>query len=321
MEKASSNMGLRRSSVAFMALMVGGSLIASSAFAAPGDYRKDRDENRGSEVKLHRTPERNPNYVPQQRQTPPPAMTAPAARENPQPQPSYSPRPDNRSERFSQNNRPQPRDNNDGNAWRENRGDNNYRGNDNRGGYNNAPRPQPAPQPQYNNNYRNNNGYRTPQYGNDYRRDNDRNDYYRHDNDKRRFEYSDRSGSRYWGPYGNWTRWNYSWGDPNTYARRWGFDGYDARRGWRRGSTWYAYPSLWSNWGGWYSFFLSGGNWAFSYNDGYSPYGGYGDDCMRVQARDWYRGGRAVVSYVVCENGWGDWREVPGTRQFEYWTY
>lgn len=311
MEKASSNIRLNRQQIATIAMVVGGSLIASSAMALPSERREENGNKRGGEVRVYRTPERNQNYTPPQRQAAP--TPAPVTRETAPPQQNTRQN-ENRGERFSQNNRPQPRDNNgdyrrDDNRGNDNRGgDNNYRG----GNYNSNQNQRPK-QPQYNNNYRPQ-PY-NPQYNNNYRHEPQR------DNDRRRFEFSNRSGNQYWGPNGNWTRWNYSWGDPNIYARRWGFDGYDARRGWRRGNTWYAYPSLWSNWGGWYSFFLSSGSWAFSYNDGYSPYGRYGDDCMRVQSRDWYRGGRAVVSYVVCENGWGDWREVPGTRQFEYWTY
>ena len=178
---------------------------------------------------------------------------------------------------------------------------------------NNDRRPNP---PSYNNDRR---PVQPPSYSNDRRPVSPPN---YSNNDRRHFEFNQRNGRNFYGPSGNrWTRWNNSWGNPKDYARRWGFDGYDARRGWRRGNTWYAYPWLWSNWGGWSSIFLSSGSFGFSYSNGYQPYGGYGDSCMRVQTRDFYRGGRAVVSFMTCDNGWGQWTEVPGTRRFEYWTY
>jgi hypothetical protein len=125
------------------------------------------------------------------------------------------------------------------------------------------------------------------------------------------------------GPYGNWSRWDNRWGNANDYARRWGFDAYDPYQGWRRGNRWYSHPSQWSDWGGWYSFFFgSSGLWGFSYNSGYDPYlNNYGSSCQRVETIDWIRSERAVVSFVACRNRWGNWEEIRGTREFEYWLY
>lgn len=163
---------------------------------------------------------------------------------------------------------------------------------------------------------------------NDYRRDDKRynNNYsWNHydNNSRKHFEFGRREGQNYWGPNGNnWSRWNNSWGDPNYYARRWGFDSYDKYRGWRRGNVWYSHPSLWNDWGGWYSFFLSDGIWGFSYSNYGDPYyNSYGNQCLKMQASDWQYGRRAIYSFVACLNRWGQYEEVRGTRNFEGWDY
>ena len=162
---------------------------------------------------------------------------------------------------------------------------------------------------------------------NDYRRDDNRNNNYswnRYDNNSRKhFEFGRREGNNFWGPNGNnWSRWNNSWGDPNYYARRWGFDSYDQYRGWRRGNVWYSHPSLWNDWGGWYSFFLSDGIWGFSYSNYGDPYyNSYGNQCLKMQSSDWQYGKRAIYSFVACLNRWGQYEEVRGTRNFEGWDY
>lgn len=163
---------------------------------------------------------------------------------------------------------------------------------------------------------------------NDYRRDDNRknNNYsWNHydDNSRKHFEFGRREGQNYWGPNGNnWSRWNNSWGDPNYYARRWGFDAYDQYRGWRRGNVWYSHPSLWNDWGGWYSFFLSDGIWGFSYSNYGDPYyNSYGNQCLKMQTSDWQYGRRAIYSFVACLNRWGQYEEVRGTRNFEGWDY
>ncbi len=162
---------------------------------------------------------------------------------------------------------------------------------------------------------------------NDYRRDDNRHNNYswnRYDNNSRKhFEFGRRDGQNYWGPNGNnWSHWNNSWGDPNYYARRWGFDAYDQYRGWRRGNVWYSHPSLWNDWGGWYSFFLSDGIWGFSYSNYGDPYyNSYGNQCLKMQTSDWQYGRRAIYSFVACLNRWGQYEEVRGTRNFEGWDY
>ncbi len=162
---------------------------------------------------------------------------------------------------------------------------------------------------------------------NDYRRDDNRNNNYswnHYDNNSRKhFEFGRREGNNFWGPNGNnWSRWNNSWGDPNYYARRWGFDSYDQYRGWRRGNVWYSHPSLWNDWGGWYSFFLSDGIWGFSYSNYGDPYyNSYGNQCLKMQSSDWQYGKRAIYSFVACLNRWGQYEEVRGTRNFEGWDY
>ncbi|MEK7661018.1 MAG: hypothetical protein AAB680_03145, partial [Pseudomonadota bacterium] len=127
-----------------------------------------------------------------------------------------------------------------------------------------------------------------------------------------------------------------------------GFDAYDPYRGWLRGNRWYANPSQWSEWGGWFSFFVyredsdysSANQWGqspylrypnnqlgFSYsNYSFDPYfqryfGQYGDNCMRLVSQDQFRGDRVSISFVACQTMKGTWREVPNTRQMEYGRY
>ncbi len=136
------------------------------------------------------------------------------------------------------------------------------------------------------------------------------------------FHFKKDRGYDYWGPYGNWNSWNNSWGDPYYYARRWGFDEYHPSKGWRRGKYWYSNPSQWSDWGGWFSFFLSSGIWGFSYDSGYDPYySNYGNECLRLFDEDWYYGRRAVFSFIGCRDYWGRFIEVRGTRRFENYSY
>lgn len=138
----------------------------------------------------------------------------------------------------------------------------------------------------------------------------------------RHYEFQNRNhANNRMGPHGNWQQWDNRWGNANDYARRWGFDSYDQRYGWRRDNLWYSHPSQWSDWGGWYSFFFgSSGNWGYSYNSGYDPYlNSYGNSCQRIETIDWIRSNRAVVSFVACRNRYGNWEEIRGTREFEYW--
>ena len=141
--------------------------------------------------------------------------------------------------------------------------------------------------------------------------------------DRWRDNRSDNRGARYWGPSGRqWSNWDNSWGDANRYARQWGFDRYDYNRGWQRGNTWYAYPSQWSDWGGW--------SWSFSVsNDGYNN-GGYDNgynsgyhqqnaNCSVYRTQDWVNGRRAIVTYQGCADRWGQVYEQPGTRRVERW--
>jgi hypothetical protein len=135
--------------------------------------------------------------------------------------------------------------------------------------------------------------------------------WYRPDHDNR--------GARYWGPSARpWSRWDNSWGDPNRYARQWGFDRYDHNRGWQRGNTWYSTPNQWSDWGGW--------NWSFSvgnggYNNGYNNGGYYQQNanCSIYRTQDWVNGRRAIVTYTGCADRWGRVYEQPGTRRIESW--
>lgn len=137
------------------------------------------------------------------------------------------------------------------------------------------------------------------------------------------FHFKKDKGHDYWGPHGKWNNWNNSWGDPYYYARRWGFDEWHPHKGWRRGKYWYSHPSQWSDWGGWFSFFLSsGGIWGFSYDSGYDPYySNYGNECLRLYDQDWYYGRRAVYSFIGCRDNWGRFIEIHGTRRFENYAY
>lgn len=135
-------------------------------------------------------------------------------------------------------------------------------------------------------------------------------DYGRRDN-----RHFDNRGSRYWGPSARpWSRWDNSWGDPNRYARQWGFDRYDHNRGWQRGNTWYSSPNQWSNWGGW--------SWSFSVGDGGFNNGNYYQqpaNCGLYRTQDWINGRRAIVTYTGCADRWGQVFEQPGTRRVERW--
>ncbi len=137
------------------------------------------------------------------------------------------------------------------------------------------------------------------------------------------FHFKKDKGHDYWGPHGQWNNWNYSWGDPYYYARRWGFDEWNPNKGWRRGNYWYSHPSQWSDWGGWFSFYLtSGGLLGFSYDSGYDPYySNYGNECLRLYDQDWYYGRRAVYSFIACRDFWGRFNEIRGTRRFEDYVY
>ena len=182
-------------------------------------------------------------------------------------------------------------------------------------------------QSQYGNQNRHYEQPRQQQHGHNYNygNQNNHNSYgsNRHSN-YRHYEFQNRNHDHNrMGPYGNWQRWDNRWGNANDYARRWGFDGYDPYNGWRRGNRWYSHPSQWSDWGGWYSFFFgSSGLWGYSYNSGYDPYlNNYGNSCQRVETIEWIRSNRAVVSFVACRNRWGNWEEISGTREFQYWLY
>jgi hypothetical protein len=126
-------------------------------------------------------------------------------------------------------------------------------------------------------------------------------------------------GPNFWGPSGQpWSRWNNNWGDPQRFARQWGFDRFDYNRGWLRGGRWYANPSLWSDWGGW--------NWSFSVSSGYpayyppnAPYYQQPANCAQYRTQDWIEGRRAIVSYIGCADRWGQVFEQPGTRRIESW--
>ena len=173
-------------------------------------------------------------------------------------------------------------------------------------------------------------------------------------------------GTDYWGPHGQWNRWDNRWGDAHAYASRWGFDEYSPQHGWRRQNQWYASPSQWSGWGGWNWVFeavlSSGRDWERGRSHGYDrddddrysnrghrddrgrnhdrhrdggrysyrqPHWGsnsYGyqhlpQTCYRQQSTDWINGRRAVVSYVLCRDGYGRNYEQPGTRQVERWIW
>lgn len=142
---------------------------------------------------------------------------------------------------------------------------------------------------------------------------------------RRDYRHNDRRGTTYWGPSANhWSRWDNNWGDPNRYARQWGFDRYDHNRGWQRGNTWYASPSLWNDWGGW--------NWSFSWsgsnnfaNNGYGQHSGYNQyghtQCQTYRTEDWVNGRRASVTYLGCVDPYGRIVEQPNTRQFERWLW
>jgi hypothetical protein len=155
--------------------------------------------------------------------------------------------------------------------------------------------------------------------------------------------YVDRRGADYWGPYGQWHSWNPRWGNPAIYANRWGFDEYHPHRGWRRDTQWYNHPSAWSGWGGW--------NWSFQvrgdddddrgrkwdrhdwrdrhdrrdrYRDRYEDRYSYRAPvirCYRQQSRDWIRGRKALVSYVLCTDPRGRTYEEPGSRRIDAWIW
>ncbi|MEN9855070.1 MAG: hypothetical protein RLZZ157_196 [Pseudomonadota bacterium] len=129
-------------------------------------------------------------------------------------------------------------------------------------------------------------------------------------------------GADYWGPSARpWTHWDNSWGDPNRYARQWGFANYDPRRGWQRDNVWYATPSAWSQWGGWaWSFSVSGGDRYDDYDDRYDDYDDrYARNCATYRSRDWVKGQRATISYYGCVDAYGRVYEQPGTRRIERW--
>jgi hypothetical protein len=147
------------------------------------------------------------------------------------------------------------------------------------------------------------------------------NNHNRHYNNYRynnyRYDFSSRSGRNYWGPYGNWYDWSPAWGDPSLYARRWGFDEYRPGRGWRRGNVWYSHPRHWSDWGGWYSFYISNGIFGFSYSNNYDPsYSRYGNQCIRLETSEGTYGRREIYSFIACQNRWGQYEEIHGTREF-----
>jgi hypothetical protein len=153
--------------------------------------------------------------------------------------------------------------------------------------------------------------------------DRDRHDDRRYDNNR-----SDNRGSSYWGPSArSWSRWDNSWGDPNRYARQWGFDRYDYNRGWQRGNTWYSSPSQWGDWGGWsWAFQASNGGYNGynnGYNNGYS--GGYNNysnnQCAIYRTEDWINGRRAIVTYTGCADRYGRVYEQPNTRRIERWVW
>jgi hypothetical protein len=130
---------------------------------------------------------------------------------------------------------------------------------------------------------------------------------------------NDNRGARYWGPSGRqWSRWDNSWGDPNRYARQWGFDRYDYNRGWQRGNTWYSTPNQWSDWGGW-SWSFSVGNGGYGNNYGNNGYYQQNAQCTTYRTQDWVQGRRAIVNYVGCADRWGQVFEQPGTRRIESW--
>ena len=135
--------------------------------------------------------------------------------------------------------------------------------------------------------------------------------------------YSDNRGAQYWGPSGRqWSHWDNSWGDPNRYARQWGFDRYDYNRGWQRGNNWYSTPSQWSDWGGWsWSFSVGNGGYGNNYNNGYGNNGYYQQNaqCSTYRTQDWVNGRRAIVTYQGCADRWGQVYEQPGTRRVERW--
>lgn len=169
-------------------------------------------------------------------------------------------------------------------------------------------------------NYDNNRG--NGHYDRRHDRADDRRDWQRRE-DRRDHRYTDNRGARYWGPSGRqWAQWDNSWGDPNRYARQWGFDRYDYNRGWQRGNTWYSNPSQWNDWGGWsWSFSVGNG----SYNNGYgNNYGGntyyqQNANCSIYRTQDWVNGRRAIVVYQGCADRWGQVFEQPGTRRVERW--
>jgi hypothetical protein len=139
----------------------------------------------------------------------------------------------------------------------------------------------------------------------------------------------DRRGSNYWGPSArSWSRWDNSWGDPNRYARQWGFDRYDYNRGWQRGNTWYSSPSQWGQWGGWsWSFQANNGdydryNGYNGYNNGYNGYSQYSNNqCQTYRTEDWINGRRAIITYTGCADRYGRIFEQPNTRRIERWVW
>jgi hypothetical protein len=176
--------------------------------------------------------------------------------------------------------------------------------NDGRRGDYNGGRPSPSVTYSHNNHVQFERRHDSRQYRHDYRPD---------------YHQNNRYGARYWGPSARqWSRWDNSWGDPQRYARQWGFDRYDHHRGWQRGNTWYASPNLWSDWGGW--------NWSFSWNNGgYGNYGGYSqysdNQCLTYRGEDWINGRRAQITYVGCTDRYGRIQEQQGTRRIERWLW
>ena len=144
-------------------------------------------------------------------------------------------------------------------------------------------------------------------------------------------------GADYWGPYHAGSPWQSSWGNPASFASRWGFDEYSPHRGWRRDTIWYAHPSQWAGWGGW--------NWVFQISDhnrrddwrddrgrgrGHHHHRGhdraYGWNqpvtrCYEERTTDWIRGRRAVVTYVMCIDPYGRRYEQSGSRRIERWIW
>jgi hypothetical protein len=170
----------------------------------------------------------------------------------------------------------------------------------------------------YNNNNRDNN-----RHNGQYERRDQRHHSYRHQDYRRDDRQNDNRGARYWGPSARqWSHWDNSWGDPNRYARQWGFDRYDHNRGWQRGNTWYANPSQWSDWGGWsWSFSVGSGGYGNGYGNNYGNNNYYQQNanCSIYRTQDWVNGRRAIVVYQGCADRWGQVFEQPGTRRVERW--